>query len=149
MKRFLFFALALGVFLGVTSGPVAAQGAAATTLTVNVTGFKNSEGMCVVWLFNRADGFPNDPTKLLRRATVPVRGKTSQAVFANLPAGTYAVSVIHDENNNKRLDTNCIGIPKEPYGTSRGVRGVTGPPKFAPASFAVSGAALALAIRVE
>jgi len=34
-------------------------------------------------------------------------------VFPKLDAGTYAFKVIHDENNNKTLDTNLLGIPTE------------------------------------
>ncbi|MEH3021812.1 MAG: DUF2141 domain-containing protein [Pseudomonas oryzihabitans] len=35
-----------------------------------------------------------------------------------LPAGRYAVSVIHDSNDNRQLDTNFIGMPTEQYGYS-------------------------------
>jgi uncharacterized protein (DUF2141 family) len=50
-------------------------------------------------------------------------------VVADMPAGSYAISVFHDLNNNLELDTNFIGIPKEPYGFS-GTMGKFGPPKF-------------------
>ena len=36
----------------------------------------------------------------------------------SLPVGEYYVSVFQDINNNKQLDTNFIGIPKEPVGIS-------------------------------
>ncbi|MDT3719589.1 DUF2141 domain-containing protein [Pseudomonas oryzihabitans] len=35
-----------------------------------------------------------------------------------LPPGRYAVSVIHDSNDNQQLDTNFIGMPTEQYGYS-------------------------------
>lgn len=40
------------------------------------------------------------------------------------------MSFIHDENDNKKLDTNWIGIPKEGFGYSKDVMGRFGPPKF-------------------
>ena len=48
-----------------------------------------------------------------------VANKKAQLVFENLPAGTYAISVFHDENNNQKMDKNFLGIPKEGYGASK------------------------------
>ena len=39
--------------------------------------------------------------------------------FEGLPAGDYALQVIHDENDNGDLDKNLLGIPSEDYGFSR------------------------------
>ena len=52
------------------------------------------------------------------------------AVFEGIPRGTYAVSVLHDENGNGRLDSNVFRIPTEGYGASRDARGTLGPPSF-------------------
>jgi uncharacterized protein (DUF2141 family) len=38
--------------------------------------------------------------------------------FADLPEGTYVVSVYQDSNDNEQLDKNIFGIPKEKYGFS-------------------------------
>ena len=38
--------------------------------------------------------------------------------FSNLPPGTYAAKVMHDENDNGKLDTNFMGMPIEGYGFS-------------------------------
>ncbi len=54
-------------------------------------------------------------------------------------AGTYAVSLIHDENGNGKLDT-ALGMPREGFGFSRNPAISFGPPKFKSASFAVNGA---------
>lgn len=35
-----------------------------------------------------------------------------------LPAGEYYVSAYQDVNNNEKLDTNFLGIPREPVGIS-------------------------------
>ena len=148
--RFAFLsALALGAAL-TAAGPAAAQSSPTTTLTVNIAGLKNNQGVCKVCLFNKPDGFPNEDAKALRCVEASIKGTASQYVFANLPAGTYAVAVVHDENHNKKLDTNFMGIPKEQYGASRGARGgVGGPPKFAPASFLLSGPVASLLVTME
>jgi uncharacterized protein (DUF2141 family) len=58
-------------------------------------------------------------------------------VFRNIPAGTYAIAVIQDENLDGKLTKNFLGIPKEPYGFSQNKYGMFGPPKFKDVSFAV------------
>ena len=50
----------------------------------------------------------------------------------------YAISVFHDKNDNKKMDTNFIGIPKEPIGCSNGATGFMGPPKYKKAKFTVA-----------
>jgi len=52
-----------------------------------------------------------------------------------VPLGTYAVTVYHDVNDNQKLDTNWIGIPKEPVAISNNAKGRLGPPKWKDASF--------------
>ena len=125
--------LLIGLLTGLTTVSAMAQG----NLTVNATNFKNTKGMAKFWLFRSADGFPSDEKKAVKCVEAPISGTTSHYVFENLPAGTYAVGVTHDENGNHQFDTNFMGIPKEAYGTTNNVRGgVSGPPKYEPASFA-------------
>jgi uncharacterized protein (DUF2141 family) len=45
--------------------------------------------------------------------------------------------VIHDENNNHKLDT-FAGIPREGFGFSRNPSVTFGPPRFAAARFTLS-----------
>ena len=49
----------------------------------------------------------------------------------NIEAGTYAVSLFHDENNNGVLDTKGLfEMPSEPYGFSNNPSILFGPPSF-------------------
>ncbi|MBI1891988.1 MAG: DUF2141 domain-containing protein [Burkholderiales bacterium] len=59
-------------------------------------------------------------------------------VFKGLPPGRYALSVFIDENDNKTLDRNPIGVPVEPYGISRNAVGRMGPPTFSDAAIELS-----------
>ena len=45
-------------------------------------------------------------------------GDSARFVFKNVPAGSYAVLLTHDENDNGKLDTNLVGMPVEGYGFS-------------------------------
>jgi uncharacterized protein (DUF2141 family) len=40
-------------------------------------------------------------------------------IIKNLPEGEYAIAIYHDENGDKKCNTNMIGIPKEGYGFTR------------------------------
>ncbi|MNC95537.1 hypothetical protein D3C83_126870 [compost metagenome] len=65
-----------------------------------------------------------------------------------MASGSYAIAVLHDENENFKMDTSIIGIPKEGYGVSNNVKGRFGPPKFADARFRVTEAS-SMTIRIE
>ena len=51
-------------------------------------------------------------------------------ILIQLPKGDYSVAIYQDVNNDKELNTNLVGIPKEPYGFSNNVMGAFGPPSF-------------------
>lgn len=88
------------------------------TLRIHVDGLRNSKGNLGTVLFKSADGWPEDIKKAYRDgpAPIPPGAKAGTAVWKNLPAGTYGVAAIHDENSNGRLDRNVFGIPKEGFG---------------------------------
>jgi uncharacterized protein (DUF2141 family) len=47
-----------------------------------------------------------------------------------VPAGRFAVAVLHDEDNDREMDTGLFGIPTEGYGVSRNAIRSFGPPIF-------------------
>ncbi|NRB48077.1 MAG: DUF2141 domain-containing protein [Saprospiraceae bacterium] len=60
---------------------------------------------------------------------------TMTVSLQDIPFGTYAISLFHDQNGNGKLDSNWMKIPKEPYGFSRNAAATFGPPKFEKAAF--------------
>lgn len=115
-----------------------ATAAEAAELGVELRGLRNARGLVHVCLTREAAHFPNcagDPNAV--RRTLP----TAQAAHFDIPnvaPGNYALSVIHDENGNGRLDT-FMAIPREGFGFSRnpGIR--MGPPRFSETVFAIAG----------
>ena len=87
----------------------------------------HTKGTIRVALFNKEEEFLKTP---LQRKVVKVSGKEVKVVFEYLPFGDYAVSAIHDENENGELDSNVIGIPKEGFAFSNNAMGMFGPPSF-------------------
>ncbi len=95
------------------------------------------------------DGFPVSADKALKSALSKIAGGKAACEFTGLPAGVYAVGMIHDENDNKKLDTNWIGLPAEGYGTSRDAKASFGPPRFKDAAFTYGGGSVRVPIRVR
>lgn len=103
-----------------------ANAAHALDLTVEVTGARSNQGEVLAGLFADAELWLKKP---LRGERV-VAGERVLLVFRDLPAGRYALSVIHDENSNGKLDSNMLGMPIERLGFSRDAKGNMGPAKF-------------------
>jgi uncharacterized protein (DUF2141 family) len=114
---------------------------------VRVLDIRNSTGTVACALFESAEGFPVD---FLRSATnimvIKVRKTRARCDFEDIPPGSYALAVIHDENMNGKLDLNALGIPKEGYGFSNDATGWLGAPTFSAASFTYDGRTLDLTI---
>jgi len=66
-----------------------------------------------------------------------VEDTTVSYVFENLLPDNYAIAIYHDENANRKLDRNILGIPSEDYVFSNYAKGFLGPPKFKDAMFAL------------
>jgi uncharacterized protein (DUF2141 family) len=127
MKIFAFTAL---LFFGKVSH-------AQNKIVVQVTNFSNNKGSCIVCLYDNAKAYAGkgDPLKC---TTVSIANKTATANFDEVAEGTYAISVIHDANNNKKFDTNFLGIPTEGYGASQNKLPFAAAPKFDENKFSVS-----------
>lgn len=87
-------------------------------VVAEITNFESSKGTCRACLFNSAAAFTGEGGTPYRCVQLPVTGRKLEAVFDNVPAGTYALFVLHDANNNKKMDKGLLGIPKEGYGAS-------------------------------
>ena len=106
----------------------------ASTLEVNVHELRSDKGSISFILFKDESGYPDNPDKSFRRGTFPADQKT--LTLQDLPPGKYAMTFIHDENNNGKLDT-TLGIPKEGFAFSNNPAVIFGPPSYSKARFKV------------
>jgi uncharacterized protein (DUF2141 family) len=97
-----------------------------TKLQVTVTNIKGTKGDIIVGIFD-SENFLKKP---IEGRMAKASGDSITVVFENVKPGIYAVSVVHDVNKNKDLDTNKLGIPKEGFGFSNNALGTMGPPSF-------------------
>lgn len=103
-------------------------------IEVKVDNIENQKGKMYIGLFNKAKGF-REVSKTFKQTSMQIDAKSLHYTFRDLPQGTYAISVFHDENNNGALDTNLIGIPKENYGFSNNIRHLMRATSFDEAKF--------------
>tara|TARA_B100000902_G_C26981123_1_gene750310 strand:- start:124 stop:546 length:423 start_codon:yes stop_codon:yes gene_type:complete len=104
-------------------GFILQQQATAITLTVQVAPVKTDKGHIVAALYKSADSWleSDQVYKYLKQKAVI---KNATFVFEELPPGTYGVSIIHDENDNSKLDMQWLPpSPEEAYGTSNNKSG--------------------------
>lgn len=132
------FLISLFLLAALAVMPVNAQSEEVGTLTINITGFQNDHSFAMVALFNSEDGFAGKE-KAFRDAKIQIKDKKATCEFKDIPKGTYAVRLYHDENANGKLDKNFVGFPKEPYGVSNNAKSQMGPPKYDNAKFTVAG----------
>lgn len=118
------------------------------SLSVAVRGLRSDAGHVLFVLYADADAFPDTDAKAVRRAKETISGGVSKTTWRGVAHGTYAIAVVHDENDNEKLDTNFLGIPKEGIGASNDAQGRLGPPKWKDAKFEHAGKATAQLIKV-
>ena len=124
--------------------------AACPGIHVTIHNIRNSIGTVDCALFESANGFPADTLRsAIRLVAMKVPNRTARCDFDEVPAGKYALVVLHDENMNARIDYNWLGIPREGYGFSNDARGTLGAPSFEQAAFIYDGKTLDLSISLR
>ena len=93
----------------------------AATLDIEVQGITKG-GILNLEISSSKEAFESDgdDTGVAARIQERVTKGQYQRSF-DIPPGTYAVKLHIDENENGKLDTNFLGIPKEQYGISNNI----------------------------
>lgn len=113
------------------------QMVSADTLHIVITNVSSSDGTVMVQVLNSQAQFEGEG-QVAAFAEQAVSGEM-RFQAANLPPGEYAFRVMHDENNNGKLDSNFVGMPKEPWAFSNNAMGNFGPAKWQDAKFTLAG----------
>ncbi len=140
-----------GAVIAAASIPVslpAAAPAATTTLTLNISGFRNNSGNVLICVTRQPRHFPNcsvDPAGLKIKVAAK---QASKVVFKSVTSGTWAVAMLHDENANSKMDTTA-SLPDEGFGFSRNPVVYRTAPKFNAAAVKIGTTPAALNIRLQ
>ena len=118
-------------------------------LTVKVAGIKKNKGEIACALFKTPEGFPMD---LSKPQLIWMAADSTEIIckFTELTPGDYSLSVAHDENGNKKVDTNFVGMPTEAWGVSNNIRPLMRAPRWEEAQFTIfAGEKKSINIRLE
>jgi uncharacterized protein (DUF2141 family) len=101
-----------------------------------VTGLRNQRGIVQVCVTASKRHFPNcsADSHAFKASVGAARAAVIQ--IPAVPAGRYAIALLHDENGNGRMDM-AVAIPREGYGFSRDAPVRFGPPSFERALVAI------------
>ena len=132
----------LAVFLLLCSGAFAQSptpdSTTEYTLTITVEGMDSNAGNLGILIFNGPKGWAEDRQSAFRDISFPAQQGT-QKVEMKLPAGKYAVALVHDVNQNHKLDKNWIGMPKEWWGLSNNPHATLKAPPIEKSMFVLEG----------
>ncbi len=108
----------------------------ASSLEVTVDNLRNSKGVVIFSIYDKDGTIPDEKHK---NYTIELKSKIKDnkatVIFNNLKNGRYAVGIIHDENENGKIDKGFL-LPKEGIGFSNyDSIGLSHKPNFKDASF--------------
>lgn len=127
--------LLLSLLAGCAKPPPPSVLPGAGTLVITLDGLHSDQGQVIVSVFAGPAGFPDEVDEAVRNAYLPIVAGRATASFADLPYGEYAVSVLHDEDQDGRMATGLFGTPREGFGFSGAADLRFGHPDFAAVSF--------------
>jgi uncharacterized protein (DUF2141 family) len=97
-------------------------------IKVVVSNISPLTGTVEVSLFDSAESYLKEP--YLQQSGVAVEDGTFETEFVGLAEGEYAVVVVHDANDNGKLDNGFLGFNGEGYGYSNNLKPWFGRPGF-------------------
>jgi uncharacterized protein (DUF2141 family) len=105
------------------------------TLVIEVVGFSDTVGNAMICLLDNEDAFKAADVrkdrkevqqffKTIQDVRIERDGNAAIALckIENLKPGEYAAYIIHDRNQNGKMDTNLVGYPLEAFGFSNNIR---------------------------
>lgn len=130
----------IGLFLALS---VVVRGQEMFTIKVTVENATSDKGSVLFGLHNENTFMK---AKELQGGATAIENGQCSFIFENVVPGTYAVIALHDANDNKRMDFEVTGMPKEDYAVSNNPMSF-GPPRFSEAAFDLKDQDLELMLR--
>lgn len=130
------------LFLAIaTSAAFAPALVSAETLTITIADIRESEGRLMIQVANSEKGFEfSEDSAAPPPVAISQLAEAGEMTFeVTLPPGIYGARVLHDLNGNGEMDSNFVGMPKEPWAFSNNATGRLGPAKWQDAKFEISG----------
>jgi uncharacterized protein (DUF2141 family) len=121
-----------------------------SSVTVNVNGVRDQSGNIIICLWRQQDdGFPLcSSSSAFAHQAIAATDSAVAVTFQNIPAGEYAISAFHDEDEDGSLDRGFMGRPEEGIAISNMSQERRERPSFESAKFSLNGTqTLSLSLR--
>ncbi|MGI9374909.1 MAG: DUF2141 domain-containing protein [Tsuneonella suprasediminis] len=115
---------------------------------MEITGLRSAKGLVRVCMTRIPRSFPDCKDDPASRQMSVTADKALKLTFTDVPVGSWAIAVLHDENSNGKADK-ALMIPREGFGFSRDAPVRFGPPRFKDAVFAVPQDDVSISIRMR
>lgn len=144
-------ALVTAALLGAPAAQLSAQTAAAhgTQVVIEVANLRNADGVVRACMTRDSQRFPRCQNSAQGYRTVVPAGEAATLRFNNVQPGTYAIALLHDENDNGKADRVLGMMPREGFGFSNDAPVNMGPPSFGEAAIRVGARELHQTIRMR
>ncbi|WP_231638810.1 DUF2141 domain-containing protein [Aurantiacibacter marinus] len=116
---------------------------------MSVTNLRNTDGVLRACMTRDEDRFPRCQNAQQGYRVVVPAGEGAVLHFRNVTPGTYAIALLHDENDNGRADRALGMMPTEGFGFSRDAPVRMGPPDFDDAAVTIGSESSRLTIRMR
>ena len=83
--------------------------------------FRNDTGHARIAVYNDPKNFCNEAIKPYKEVSGSIVNGECMVSITDLPDGEYAITLLHDENEDGVMNYNFIGLPKEGFGFSNNV----------------------------
>ena len=88
------------------------------SVTAHVTNIRSSNGVIQLQVYLNNTNFQEEtPFKSVRVSKKKMKNNSLKYTFKDLPAGTYGIALLDDENSNREMDYGWV-MPKEGFGFS-------------------------------
>ena len=121
-----------------TALALTASASAQTCTDIEVRNVRPEQGTLMLAAYGSAEDFSKKSVAMLQ---LRAGAETMRFSFCVPGAGPVALMLYQDLNDNNKLDTNVMGIPSEPWGSSGKASGF-GPPSWAAAQVPLDGKAI-------
>lgn len=134
-----------------TSAPLSAEAPVerGVTVTITVSNMRNTDGVVRACMTTDADRFPRCQGTAGAHSRVVNADSAATITFRNVEPGTYAIALLHDENDNGRADRALGMMPTEGFGFSNDARVRMGPPRFDEAAITIGSSPFRQTIRMR
>ncbi len=138
--------LRISVFLALLLMAVPVE--SGSILKIDIDGFETNKGLARIVLFSSREGYKGTVPPF-RIDSVPIRQGRANWTITDLPLGTYAAIVHHDENANNELDRPYFSLPLERYGFSNNKFKTFGIPEYELVKFTLGAGSNAQNITIQ